>query len=171
MRTTKVLVLMAALVVLVAPFRASAADYPTSELFLGFRYMNIEGSLNGFGWGTDYAYNFHKNFGLAAELGGVYGSGNGRSFNLHDILVGPRVTLRGEQWSPFAHFMIGGGVASASGIGSGSGFMFAAGGGLDYSLSKTLSFRVAQVDYVALTGGGTANSVRAQTGVVFKFGN
>jgi hypothetical protein len=171
MKANKAFLLVAVLAMLAVPLQVRAADYPTSELFLGLRYMNIAGQLNGFGWGTGYAYNFHKNFGLAAELGGVYGSGNGRSFNLHDILVGPRVTLRGEPLSPFAHFMIGGGVASASGIGSASGFMFAAGGGLDYSLSKAMSFRIAQVDYVALTGGGTVNSVRAQSGLVWKFGN
>ena len=171
MKATKVLVLMATLVVLVGPFQAKAADYPTSELYVGLRYTNIDGRLNGFGWGGSYAYNLTGNFGLAAELGGVYGSKNGRTFTLHDILVGPRVTARGERVNLFAHVLIGAGVATATGLGSASGFEFAGGGGLDYNLSKGLALRLAQIDYVGLTGGGTVNSVRAQTGLVWRFGN
>ena len=170
MKLTKAILLVTAFVALVAPFQATAADYPTHELFLGFRYMNIEGDLNGYGWGTSYAYNFNKYFGLAGQIGGVYGSHNGSGFDLHDFLVGPRLTARGDQLNLFGHALIGGGVASASSLGSGGGFVFAVGGGLDYNLNKSLSLRLAQVEYVGLVDGGMANSVRVQTGVVFKFG-
>ena len=171
MKATKLVVLIAVLMTFGAPLRSQAADYLKSELFLGFRYSHIDGGLNGFGWGTGYAYNFTENLGFAGEVGGVYGSKNGTSFNIHDFLVGPRFTLRGSQFNLFAHGLIGGAVASASGLGSASGFAFAGGGGVDYNLSKTMAFRIAQVDYVGYTGGGTVSSVRAQTGVVWKFGN
>ena len=171
MKASKILVLTAIVVLLGVPVPAMAADYPSSELFLGFRYMNIARELNGFGWGGSYAYNFSGHFGLVGEVGGVYGSGNGRTFTLHDFLVGPRVTARGNPLNLFVHTLVGGGVATASGVGAGSGFMFALGGGFDYDLSKSLAIRLVQVDYVGLTGGGLVNSIRAQTGIVFKFGN
>ena len=171
MKAGKIVVAMVVIVLFGATLPAKAADYPTSELFAGFRYTSFGGQANGFGWGGSWAYNFHQNFGLAAELGGVYGSSGGTSFTFHDVLVGPRVTLRGNQFNVFAHVLGGGGFVTASGIGAGSGFVFAAGGGLDYNVSKTLALRLAQVDYLGLTGGGVLSSIRAQTGVVFRFGN
>lgn len=43
---------------------------------------------------------------------------------------------------------------------------FAAGGGLDYTIKKNLSWRV-QADYMAL---GTSGDVRLSTGIVFRLG-
>ena len=67
--------------------QSAKEDYPKSGFFGGLRYMSIAGGQVGaYGWGMDYAANFHKNFGIAFELGGVYGSSGGASFTFHDIL-------------------------------------------------------------------------------------
>lgn len=77
--------------------QSTKESYPTSELFAGFRYQSIaSGQANGYGWGLGGAWNFHRNFGLAVEGGGVYGGTQGATFTFHDILIGPRITLRGE---------------------------------------------------------------------------
>ena len=159
-----------------AEAQSAKTDYPTSELFAGFRYMSIaSGQANGYGWGLSGTWNFHRNFGLVAEGGGVYGGGNGVTFNFHDILVGPRVTLRGEQFSVFVHALAGGALVTARAGGfaaAGGGFEFAGGGGLDYNINKNLAWRIAQVDYVGISGGGQVlSNIRGQTGLVFKFGN
>ena len=150
--------------------QSAKETYPTSELFAGFRYQSIaSGQANGYGWGLGGAWNFHRNFGLAVEGGGVYGGASGGSFTLHDILIGPRITLRGEYFNVFVHALAGGAVVGAGGL-AGGGFEFAGGGGVDYNINKNLAWRIAQVDYVGISGGGQIlNNIRAQTGVVFRF--
>lgn len=62
-------------------------------------------------------------------------------------------------------------MVSAGGL-AGGGFEFAGGGGLDYNINKNLAWRIAQVDYVGIAGGGQVlNNIRAQSGLVFRFGN
>ena len=165
-----ILAMLLWLVPSVGEAQSAKEEYPKSEFFAGLRYMSIAGGqANGFGWGADYAANFHKNFGIAFELGGVYGSSGGGSFTFHDILIGPRVTLRGEQFNLFAHALGGGALVTAGGL-AGSGFEYALGGGLDYNFSKNLALRIVQVDYVGIPGGGQAlNNIRAQSGLVFRF--
>jgi hypothetical protein len=52
------------------------------------------------------------------------------------------------------------------------GVSFAAGGGVNYSIKRWLSWRVIQADYGLIRGGGnTLHGLRIHTGVVFHFGD
>ncbi len=97
-------------------------DYPKTEFFGGFSYLNADlntdlGSRqNLFGWQVSISDNFHKNVGLVVEVAGAV-SGNvtmiasSRRFfqkiRYHDILLGPRFMVRGERITWFGHAMAG----------------------------------------------------------------
>jgi len=115
------------------------------------------------------AFNFTDFIALAGEVGGVYGSKHGTSWNLHDFTLGPRITFLRSPVDVYVHGLLGGYVSHASGCCSNGNFELAAGGGVDLNLNPLLSWRIVQGDYLGLAGGGWTNGFRLQTGLVFKF--
>lgn len=108
---------------------------------------------------------------IAADFGGVYGNTGGTSFTFHDFLIGPRATLRGEHFNVFAHALGGFVLVTGAGLAA-TNFAFSLGGGLDYNLSKNLALRLVQVDYLGVPATShMLNNIRAQSGLVFRFGN
>lgn len=109
---------------------------------------------------------------------------------IYNFLFGPQFSYPGRKFSPFAHFLIGGehsdvtrseSLTSSSGLGTGisalanplaeSGIVFAMalGGGVDYSITRNLAWRI-QSD--SLTNQGTGqNHVRVSTGLAWRLGN
>ncbi len=112
------------LLLLSSPAWGQDGDYPKTEFFGGFSYLNADlntdlGSRqNLFGWQVSISDNFHKNVGLVVEVAGAV-SGKFTMFarflggrfiqniRFHDILLGPRFMVRGERVTWFANAMAG----------------------------------------------------------------
>jgi opacity protein-like surface antigen len=116
--------------------------------------------------------------GLIGEFGGckVTGLASGVSAHELDYLFGPRLFFptRGRVF-PFVETLLGGERFSAgvTGVGSAStnSFAMAAGGGADITLTRHVTFRALQVDYLYThSGGASQNNVRLQSGIVWRIG-
>ena len=106
----------------------------------------------------------------------VTGLPSGVSSHEMDYLFGPRfyVPTHGRVF-PFVQVLFGGERFSAgvTGVGSASSsaFAIAAGGGADVTLSKHVSLRAIQFDYLYTHfGGASQNNLRLQSGIVWRFG-
>lgn len=117
--------------------------------------------------------------GIIGEFGGckVTGLPSGTSAHELSYLFGPRIYFpmtRGRVF-PFVQVLAGGERFSAgvSGLGSASSSAFAAaaGGGADVTLTRHLTLRAVQVDYLYTHfGGASQNNLRLQSGIVYRFG-
>lgn len=155
------------------------------------------------GGGGDFVVNFNHWFGFAMDLQG-YGAGNFRfsfppsstlpsgasgvtSANMFTYMFGPQVKFYGHKIEPFFHTLAGGAhsnfyanLATQAGLTgnvntSGDGFAFAVGGGFDIPLSKRISIRPAEVDYLPTRftnqfANNTQNNLRYSAGIVLTFG-
>lgn len=134
--------------------------------------INCQGGSGSFG-----AY-VTSRVGIVGEFGGcmVTGLPSGASAHEMDYLAGPRLYFptRGRLF-PFVQATFGGERFSAgvTGVGSASSNAFAmtAGGGADITLTRHVSFRAIQVEYLYTHfGGASQNSLRLQSGIVWRFG-
>jgi opacity protein-like surface antigen len=135
--------------------------------------INCQGGSGSFG-----AY-LTPRLGVIGEFGGckVTGLPSGTSSHELDYLFGPRFyfpTHSGRVF-PFVQTLFGGEQFSAgvTGVGSASSNAFAmtAGGGADVTLTRHLTFRAIQVEYLYTHfGGASQNNVRLQSGIVWRFG-
>lgn len=116
--------------------------------------------------------------GIVGEFGAckVTGLPSGTTAHEMDYLFGPRFYFSSHgRVFPFVEALFGGErfSAGATGIGSGStnAFAMTAGGGADFTLTRHVSWRAVQVDYLYTHfGGASQNSVRLQSGIVWRFG-
>jgi hypothetical protein len=171
------------------------------EVSVNYSYMrfnpqnsNIISSFSLNGGGGAFSYFFTDVIGIKAEFEG-YGSttrtlaatGTNVQANLFTYNVGPVIKYRQGKFQPFGEVLFGGAhsnayvnLCNASGgcIGSPSNnaFDFIIGGGLDIPVTKSISIRPAEVDFVLtrfgnnFTGGNNNQSnFRYQAGVVFSF--
>src|SRR5215469_6343962 len=141
------------------------------------------------GGGGAFTYNASRWLGLTAEVAGykfdrslfpLTGSTASVNGSMVSYLFGPRLNWRKfDYFVPFAHFLVGGAHSGVemTGSTSQSSFALAAGGGVDMVLTKSLAWRVAQLDYLmtnftgpAVGGNGRQDDFRAGTGLVFRFG-
>jgi len=164
----------------------------------------VSASFNCAGGGGTLAYNFSSLIGIAADLGGckyfgqtipapISSNVNGTGFT---FLFGPRLTFRSKSpFQPFAELNFGGMRISIScennpsnctdefGTGSRSKTAFAltVGGGFDIKLSKKLSLRPVQAEYLytrfgndcnllVCTFNNNQNSFRLKSGIVINWG-
>jgi hypothetical protein len=109
---------------------------------------------------------------------------------IHNFLFGPQFSYPKGKIRPFAHFLVGGEhvdltrsesvtssgtvlgivpVVPESGHISETGFAMALGGGVDYSIKRTLSWRL-QADYLTSQAGLAQNHVRVSTGLLWRLG-
>ena len=165
---------------------------------------SVSQSFNCAGGGGTLAYNFSKLIGIAADLGGCKYFGqtipapistnvDGTGFT---FLFGPRLTFRSKSpFQPFAELNFGGmriGISCENnpsnctdnfGTGSRSKTAFAmtVGGGFDIKLSKKLSLRPVQAEYLytrfgndcnltVCTFNNNQNSFRLKSGIVINWG-
>lgn len=149
------------------------------------RYFGIKGDLQGYGSTTSVFNNVtvvNPN-GTITVIPQVRANGN-----LFTYMGGPQLRLPTHTIKPFAEFLFGGAhsnlytnLIKASGATVGpnnNAFAMAVGGGFDIRLSKTISFRPFQMDYLltrfgnSLIPGGShnQNNFRYNAGVVFTFG-
>ena len=163
---------------------AFAQDSSKVDIFGGYQYLHANSGVSGVsgfslnGWNASLNGYFTRNFGVTADFSGNYGTpsvlGTGVSTRFYTFLFGP--TFRAPNSShitPFAHALFGGGHISGA-VGSLSAsetdFTWAAGGGVDYDLSRNFAVRVAQADFLQTrVSGGNQNNFRFSAGIVIKF--
>jgi outer membrane protein OmpA-like peptidoglycan-associated protein len=146
-------------------------------------------SFNNHGAAASFTYNASRWLGLTGEFGGyrfernlfpVTGSNAGVNGGFVSYLFGPRLNWRKfDYFVPFAHFLLGGatGGTELAGTSNQSAFALAAGGGVDMVITKSLAWRVAQIDYLMTSFSGTQlgasarqDNLRLGTGFVLRFG-
>lgn len=116
--------------------------------------------------------------GVIGEFGAckVTGLPSGATAHEMDYLFGPRMYFHSHgRVFPFVQALFGGERFSAgvTGVGSGStnAFAMTAGGGADVTLTRHVSFRAIQVEYLYTHfGGASQNNLRLQSGIVWRFG-
>jgi hypothetical protein len=167
-----------------------AQDNPKVEVFGGYQYQSLGGSLGSFlgspynGWDAAVTYNLSKHFGVTGDFSGNYHSGSGVwdgwHVHMYTYAGGPVYSFAsGGKFKPFAHALFGGAHTTYSDSNpsnltastSNSGYTMMLGGGADYKLKKALGIRLAQVDWVYyhVSGTGYTSNVRISSGVVFHF--
>lgn len=180
--------LLAALLLGAAAARGQGAS--PVEVSLGYSYMHANAppgacgcfSMNG-GSGA-FAANVGRGFGVVADVGGYFQNNvvsSGRGLTLETFLFGPRYSYRhAKRVTPFAQFLAGGAHGSgtlygtATTSGSANGFSLSTGGGLDLNVSRSVSIRLFQAEYLmtrlANGANNNQNDLRLTFGVVFHFG-
>jgi hypothetical protein len=149
------------------------------------RYFGIKGDLQGYGSTTIVFNNIvvtHPD-GTTTILPSVTANGN-----LFTYMGGPQLRLPTHTFKPFAEFLFGGAhtnlytnLVKASGATVGpnnNAFAMAVGGGFDIRLSKTISLRPFQMDYLLTRFGSSVipggnhnqNNFRYAAGINFTFG-
>jgi len=169
---------------------ASAQEVYTPKYEVGVNYSwlhvnsaNYDFQRTGNGGSGYFEYNLNKTLGLVADFGGYANTRTGINEKLLTYMFGPRFNWRHSRLNPYVQFLFGGGYAwSGPTSTTQNAFATAAGGGLDYSLTKRIAIKPIQVEYVmtqfdsARLGGATRgfgshqNDVRYSAGVVFRLG-
>jgi len=158
-------------------------------------------SINCAGGGGTIAYNVSSVVGIAADLGGckvfsnAYGLGNTINGNMFTYLFGPRFTYRNSsKFEPFAEVNFGGTRvslsckssalncldAAGSGTYSKNAFALTVGGGFQIKMSKKISLRLIQLEYLYTRFGNNCalavcsnnnnqNSLRLKSGIVLNW--
>ncbi len=180
-------------------FLSAQETAPKVEVFGGYSYanantddfLNRRANLNG--WNSSLGVNFNRTFGIVGDFSGLYGSSGSniaitcpvnqtcsnsfnRSTKTHTFLVGPQFSFRTARATPFAHVLLGGAHISATTLpnnfrDSDTAFAAALGGGLDYTFTHKLAWRV-QADYLQTRFffSDAQHNFRLSTGPVFRFG-
>ena len=112
--------------------------------------------------------------GVVGEFGAcrVTGLASGTSAHEMDYLFGPRAyfSSRGRIF-PFVQVLVGAERFSGTGAPATNSFAMTAGGGADVTLTRHVSLRAIQFDYLYTRfGGASQNSLRLQSGIVWRFG-
>ncbi len=169
-------VIMLSVGLLAIPLLAQESEVPKVEIFGGYQFSHLEGSVNANGWNASVTGNANRWLGGTADFSGVYKTISGVNANAYTYTFGPVVSLNHEGIvNPFVHALFGGAHLSASipGVASGStnGFTMMFGGGVDAKVHKNFAVRVAQVDWVyyRFSGIDSSKNVRVSTGVVLRF--
>jgi opacity protein-like surface antigen len=155
--------------------------------FLSWGLPASDGRLNMNGWQAEGNYNVNKFLGLALDTAGTknYQGENGTE-GIYTFMAGPRFYPLGHhKLTPFVHVM--GGLShyslflpadseSPAFSYSENHFAFGFGGGLDAAVTRTMSIRVAQVDYERTVFNvfedlPSQNNIRFSAGVVFRLGS
>lgn len=126
------------------------------------------------GWEFAGRYKLIGPLGLVADFGGQYGVPLGGRAGLFTYMVGPQVSLPGR-FSPFVHGLVGGAHESmgrAAFLASSSNSLaYAVGGGIDLKITRFVSLRLIQVDYLHTHFLGLSeNQPRVSAGIVVHFG-
>ncbi|HTC49524.1 MAG TPA: hypothetical protein VK722_19540 [Candidatus Aquilonibacter sp.] len=176
---------------------AQSDSNPKWDLFVGYQWLHPGGTVptpfgdynnpTGMnvpdmspGFGSALTYNFDPHWGLEADFGHNWGSGNYETTGS----IGPRFIWRTDYANYFVHTMISLNRVSVTGLNAGNGIGAVMGGGMDLPIKKWLAFRLFEADYVwghhnyADFASDTApnlarvsfEGVRLRTGLVFSWG-
>jgi outer membrane immunogenic protein len=169
--------------ILMAAGSAKAQEGRGFEISGNYQYVRINpgGGASGIncqgGSGSGAAY-LNTWLGVVGEFGAckVTGLPSGATSHEMDYLFGPRAYFHAHgRVYPFVQALFGGERFSAgvTGVGSASSNAFAAalGGGADVTLTRHVSLRALQVDYLYTHfGGASQNNMRLQSGIVWRIG-
>jgi len=168
---------LTAAVILLSAVGSRAQDTPAAEVSASYSFLRfgVSHGVNQNGATVSVAGNFNRWLGLAGDFGGYHESEGGATLNTYTYMAGPRLSYRhSSHVTPFAQVLIGGAHGSMNAFGSsgsGNGFAYSVGGGVDLGLNKHIARRP-QLDYIGTRFSGTnINTVRGSFGIVFRFGN
>jgi len=162
---------------------AKAQEGPGFEVSGNYQYVRFNpgsgtSGINCQGGSGLFGAYLTSRVGIVGDFGGCKVTGLPSGITAHELsyLFGPRVYFptHGRVF-PFVQTLFGGERFSAgvTGLGSGSSSAFAmtAGGGADVTLTKHVSLRAIQVEYLYTHfGGASQNNLRLQSGIVWRFG-
>jgi outer membrane immunogenic protein len=168
----------------VGVMRAQELGTPKYEVGANYSWLHVNSAnfdlqRTGNGGSGYLEYNLNKTVGLVADFGGYANTRQGINEKLMTYMFGPRFNWRRSRFTPYAQFLFGGAYTwnDPTGISiTQNAFATAAGGGLDYSLTRHIAIKPIQVEYVmtqidsARGFGSHQNDVRYSGGVVFQFG-
>jgi outer membrane protein OmpA-like peptidoglycan-associated protein len=173
-----VFALLAATLLFTATAAAQEKNAPKAEIFVGYAWMD-PGDFSGNeiggiekGWGSSVTLNGNNIFGLTFDFGGHYDD----QVDFGTIMVGPKLTWRGERVSVFGEALAGISRMSVDTLGSDTGFGGAVGGGIDLNLTDRFSWRLLQADLMYLHHNfgpalrDSMNGPRLRTGLVINLG-
>ena len=171
-------------------------DFPKAEFFIGYQWLNPGGNVpdnstppNSIkmpsiapGIGANVTYNFTKYLGLEGNFGGDVN----RFGNVEALMVGPKLTYRGDNVNYFVHTLFGWErlAARTDGDFASEGVGALLGGGMDFKLWKPISLRLFEADFQWSHQNFSKevppeepqlrrpnfDGVRLSTGLVFNFG-
>jgi len=172
---------------------AAAQDTPKLEVFGGYQYLHWDlsgGALNMNGFDASGTYNFNRWVGFSADVSGAYNnSGVQGTTHIYNYMFGPTLYPLGHhRITLFVHGLAGDGHIHVDVPASGgfpaftltdSGFVYAAGGGFDATITRHIAVRLFQGDYEQtqflqdqnLGGFPTQKNIRIAAGIVFRLGN
>jgi outer membrane immunogenic protein len=146
--------------------------------YVRFNPGNGASGINCHGGSGSGAFYLTSSIGIVGEFGAckVTGLPSGASAHEMDFLFGPKVYFHSHgRANPFVQALFGGERLSAgvTGVGSGStnAFATALGGGADVTLTRHLTLRALQFDYLYTHfSGASQNNFRLQSGIVWRIG-
>jgi hypothetical protein len=141
-------------------------ETPKPEVFGGYQYTRFEGGANGNGFNGQATMYINKWLGVSGDFGASYATGG---LKYYTYTGGPVLSTHKGQFSPFAHFLIGGARASDS-FGGINGLAMMPGGGVDMGRNQ-LAVRLVQFDWLInrFSGITSKNNARISTGLLFRF--
>jgi hypothetical protein len=173
-------------ILLISGIVASAQEStPAIEIGANYSWFHVNSYNNGYhrtlnGGSGYFEYNLNKVVGLVGDFGGYANTNIGVDHRVFSYMFGPRFNWRHSRLTPYVQFLFGGAYAWDSAVGistTQNGFASAAGGGLDFRLTRHIAFKPIQVEYVAtqLPNAVTnvnrnQNNIRYSAGVVFQLG-
>ncbi len=167
-----------------AVMNAQEISIPKYEVGVNYSWLHVNSAnydrqRTGNGGSGYFEYNLNKTVGLVADFGGYANTRQGIDDKLLTYMFGPRFNWRHSRLNPYVQFLFGGAYVwnSPTGVSTTqNAFATAAGGGLDYNLTKLIAIKPIQVEYVmtqidsARGFGSHQNDIRYSGGVVFRFG-
>jgi outer membrane protein OmpA-like peptidoglycan-associated protein len=169
-------------------------DYSHWEAAVGYSFLDfrpgaaVTGTEKMNGGNGSIAYYVNHWFGLTFDFGGYhtgslnYGSGNVNvDATGYTYMGGPRFAFRNaSRWTPFAEVLFGGvrgseNMLHLSTTASENAFGFMGGGGLDLKLTKHVSWRVVETDYLfshfdVPSSSTHQSNIRISSGLLFNWG-
>ncbi len=146
---------------------AVAQETSKAEIFGGYSYLRVNPSgVNANGWEAALTGNFSENFGLTADFSGHYARGG----HVYTYVFGPQIGAHIKNLRPFGHLLFGGNSIGEGGF-SDTSYALLFGGGLDLNLTRPISIRLGQADYVRTHHFDQGqNDFRFSIGVVLNLG-
>ena len=133
-------------VIFLSAVGSRAQDTPAPELSASYSFLRfgVSHGVNQNGANVSVAGNFNRWLGLAGDVGGYHKSEAGATFNTYTYMGGPRFSYRNSSHvTPFAQALVGGAHGSLNAFGSsgsGNGFAYSVGGGVDLGLNKHIAY-------------------------------
>jgi opacity protein-like surface antigen len=176
---------------------ALAQNTPKLEVFGGYQYLHWDlsgGALNMNGFDVSGTYNFDRWIGLSADISGVYNGntpndpGPSGTTHIYNYMFGPTIYPFGHhRITLFVHGLAGDGhihiflpalpgIPNSAETLTDTSFVYAAGGGVDATITRHIAVRVFQGDYEQTQflqdlGFPAQKNIRIAAGIVFRLGS